>query len=139
VATAAISPTMNAQNITTTSTVPSSAISSPLQINIQAGLTSGNYILLLLYRRDLMRVKIQITSKTIQLTLCSKLIFDYTLGDASSIVITSTNTPNSQCKTANESIYFNYLISAVKYSVDSDGLITLIDATNKSIVSLVLQ
>jgi hypothetical protein len=103
------------------------------------GLTPGGYILLLLYRRDLMRVKVQITPTTIGLTLCSKLIFNYSLFSSSAITITSTNTPNQKCNKADESIYFNFIISAATYNIDPEGLITLVDGSNKSIVSLVPQ
>ncbi len=58
----------------------SSSVISKKENNSPIGLKTGNYILLLLYRRDLMRVKIQITTTEIQLTLCSKLVFNYSLG-----------------------------------------------------------
>lgn len=116
---------------------PQMAVSNPNQESI--GLTPGSYILLLLYRRDLMRVQVQITPSALELTLCSKLIFNYSLSSSSAITITSTSTPNQRCNKADESIYSNYILSASTYNIDSDGLITLVDGSNKSIVSLVPQ
>jgi hypothetical protein len=86
-----------------------------------------------------MRVRVKIDASTIQLTLCSNILFNYTLGLSSSITLTSKSVPNQKCSKADESIYFNYITSAASYSVDADGLITFIDNSNKSIISLVLQ
>lgn len=86
-----------------------------------------------------MRLKVQITPTTIGLTLCGKLSFNYSLGSSSAITVASTSTPNQKCNKADESVYFNYILSAATYNMDSEGLITLVDGSNKSIVSLVPQ
>lgn len=101
-----------------------------------SGFPQGKYFLLLLYNRSLGRVQVSITSITITLQICSQLIFNYSLGENSSLKIQSASNPTANCSKGNEVLIFNNLIQGVKYSTDSDGVITLIDSNGKSIISL---
>lgn len=82
----------------------------------------GNYILLLLQRRDLPRVFVTVTSTNFTFSLCNKYSYNYVLGSSTSlnstIKISGGAISSNNCTTSNDKIYDTALISSVVYVSD---------------------
>lgn len=104
--------------------------------NPSVGLTAGRYFLLLLYKRSYGRQSVQVTSSTLTLNICSSLTFSYKLQPNSTIEMKTDSFAVEECAQGDEKYYFNTLSSIVRYTIDSDGIITLIDGNGKSVASL---
>ena len=71
--------------------------------------------------------------------LCSKLVFDYKITSDIDVEITSASTINPTCPQTNEKLFFETMLSAVRYEIDQDGDINLIDGDGKEVVALTMK
>lgn len=119
------------ENTTTVPLSPPVPVTKPVEsavVPISAqGFPAGKYYLLLLFKRSLGRLVVDLTSSVLSFTHCSKLAFTLKFLQASKIEIKSDSKPNSACEKGDETIYFNILTSIASYQMDSDGIITLVD------------
>jgi hypothetical protein len=91
----------------------------------KGGIKESRYLMLLLQRRDLARVRVNITSTSFIFKLCNTIEFKYNLAAGKSIKLINSTTPTMVCKVIDENVYGSILSSAATYEVDEDGSITL--------------
>ena len=99
-----------------------------------SGFSSGKYFTLLLFNRGQGRKRTQISDDKIVLQLCSTLTFNYKLNENNRIEVESTSQVDKNCSKADEQLFFDVITSAVRYEVDTDGAINLIDGDGRSVV-----
>lgn len=71
--------------------------------------------------------------------MCSQLVFSYKILENNTIKVTSESSPNNNCSLGDEAYYFNTLTSITKFTIDPDGIITLVDNNSKSVASLSIK
>lgn len=97
----------------------------PTPLPSKGGIKESRYLMLLLQRRDLARVRVNITSTSFIFKLCNTIEFKYTLSPGKSIKLSNSTNPTMVCKVIDETVYGSILSSAATYDVDEDGSITL--------------
>lgn len=104
-------------------------------------LSTGNYLLLILSRRDLPRVIVTISGNTISYKGCNSIIQTFSPSQLtlpkSSISITGGPTTNNNCPVNNDSAYFGALNQARTYSYDANaGTVIFSNADGSEIATL---
>jgi hypothetical protein len=121
---------------------PAAAVSSSSSTAVAATpLSPGTYLLLLLSRRDLPRVLVNITSNTLAYKSCNKIQQSFTpgrlTGNQGSISFTGGATTNSSCAINNDQIYYGALNLAKSYTFDpSAGATVFSNAAGVEVATL---
>lgn len=119
----------------TSSTAPASTASVP------SSLTPGTYLLLILQRRDLPRLIVNVTATTLSYKGCNSILQTYKISNVnpsnSSITITGAPISNNTCNPNNDLIYYNALNQAKTFYYDSNARAAILsDSTGVQTVTL---
>jgi META domain len=129
----------NSKNSQTSSAKSSSNSLNPASQS--SPLSAGNYLLLILSRRDLPRVIVTISGNTISYKGCNSIIQTFSPSQLtlpkSSISITGGPTTNNNCAVNNDLAYFGALNQARTYSYDANaGTVVFSNADGSEIATL---
>jgi hypothetical protein len=125
----------NKQNIQSSSSAATAKATSPLATQTSLPLSPGTYLLLLLQRRDLPRLLVNITANTVVYKGCNTILQSFSpfqlTATQSSITFTGGPTTNNSCALNNDSVYYGALNLVKSYSYDpSAGAVVFSNAAN---------
>jgi hypothetical protein len=118
-------------NQSSNSSSSTSAASRIQSANLDNMITAGSYLMLLLSRRDLPRLSVNVTNSTLSYQGCNQMVHNIQYMGNMDMKVTGGKVTNQTCKVDNDKIYMNLVNSVTAFAFNQSGsTYQLLDSSN---------